>query len=279
MAVFNGTGRLTKVLLASPQHLFHAAPINEISKKHQNGLDNPKMMAEFQNLIEVYKTCGVEVIVADTPQEVPEAIFARDFGAHIGPGYILGRFASSVRAKERNFYEKLMRDLGYEKLTQVSQGYFEGGDFAFIDERTLAIGLFDRTNDLGLLELRESLEPLGYEVYGVPGKPDYLHLDMCFNLVRPDLAIGYREGLPQVFLTLLDAKGIHLISGNEAMIFQHAYNVQALGEGRVLSLKQNDFINEQMHQHGLEVIEVDIREILKAGGGIHCMTFPLERDR
>ena len=29
---------------------------------------------------------------------------------------------------------------------------------------------------------------------------------------------------------------------------------------------------------GLDVVEVDLCQILKAGGGPHCMTFPLKRD-
>ena len=32
-----------------------------------------------------------------------------------------------------------------------------------------------------------------------------------------------------------------------------------------------------MRALGLETIELDITEILKGGGGLHCMTFPLER--
>ncbi|WP_206537514.1 arginine deiminase family protein [Listeria aquatica] len=32
-----------------------------------------------------------------------------------------------------------------------------------------------------------------------------------------------------------------------------------------------------MKELGLEVIEINLEEILKGGGGPHCMTFPLER--
>ncbi|MGT2906339.1 dimethylarginine dimethylaminohydrolase family protein [Streptococcus dentiloxodontae] len=279
MVVYNGTGRLRKVLLSSPKYLFEAAPINEISKKHQDGLNNAKMMAEFQDLVQTYQDNGVEVVTVDAHEGVPEAIFARDFGGNIREGYILGKFVSDVRFEERNFYENIMKQLGIKKIAQVQEGHFEGGDFAFIDEHTLAIGMIQRTDEKGVAEIRQALEPLGYQVYGVPANPDYLHLDMCFNLVAPQLAIGYRDGLTEDFLNLLAQKGIELISGDEAMIYRHAYNVQALGNNRVLSLCQNTFINNQLRQHGMTVIEVDITEILKAGGGIHCMTFPLERDK
>lgn len=33
-----------------------------------------------------------------------------------------------------------------------------------------------------------------------------------------------------------------------------------------------------MRAYGLKVIEVDLKEILKGGGGPHCMSFPLERE-
>jgi len=32
-----------------------------------------------------------------------------------------------------------------------------------------------------------------------------------------------------------------------------------------------------MRKRGIKVTEVDITEIVKAGGGPHCMTFPLSR--
>ncbi len=279
MVVYNGTGRLKKVLLCPPKYFFEAAPINEIAKQHQDGLDNSKMLEEFQRLVEAYEKSGVEVVLAEPTSEIPEAIFTRDFGGHVSEGYILGNFATSIRFKERAFYENVMATLGIKKIAEVRQGFFEGGDFTFIDERTLAVGLLERSNEQGLMELKEQLEPLGYHIHGVKGKAKYLHLDMCFNMVSKNLALGYKDGLPLSFLELLSDKGIGLISGDETMIFKHAYNVQALGDNRVLSLKQNTVINKAMTLHGLKVVEVEISEILKAGGGIHCMSFPLEREK
>ena len=46
---------------------------------------------------------------------------------------------------------------------------------------------------------------------------------------------------------------------------------------RVLSLKQNAEVNQKLREHGMDVIELDVVETLKAGGGPHCMTFPLAR--
>ncbi|MCR4998297.1 MAG: nitrate reductase, partial [Lachnospiraceae bacterium] len=79
------------------------------------------------------------------------------------------------------------------------------------------------------------------------------------------------------FLEELEKRKIEIISVPEAAIFMHGCNLQALGNHRVLSLKRNSLVNAELSKRGMDVIELDITEILKAGGGPHCMTFPLER--
>ncbi|MBS7577139.1 MULTISPECIES: arginine deiminase family protein [unclassified Enterococcus] len=278
MFVINGTSKLTKVLLSPPEYLISPTPINEISKIYAGQpLDRDKMQKEYQNLVEAYRAAGVEVIEAKGNEATTNAVFARDFGGCIKEGYILGRFKKSIREQEREMYAAKMQALGVPKVAEVKNGYFEGGDFAFLDEKTIAIGQIDRTNATGINEIREQLTPLGYDVHAVPANPDYLHLDMCFNLVAPKIAIAYLEGLPQSFIALLKEKKIDVITGSEALIYKHGYNVQAIGDNRVLSLAQNSEMNLKMREKGLTVIEVEITELLKAGGGIHCMTFPLKR--
>ena len=100
---------------------------------------------------------------------------------------------------------------------------------------------------------------------------------MCFNLVDDHLAVSYRQGLPEEFRELLVKRNIEIIDVPEEAIYLHGCNLQALGEHRVMSLKQNEYVNEKLAAKGMEVIELDITEILKAGGGPHCMTFPLLR--
>ena len=277
MPVIDGTSRLRKVLLCRPDFLVSAAPINVISEQYTEPLNHDKMMQEFASVVKAYEENGVEVVQVTSTENMPNAVFARDFGGNVKEGYILGRFKKSIRFLERSYYRKIMEALGIPKIAEVSDGHFEGGDFAFIDEKTLAIGVIDRTDITGVDEIRNQLAPYGYKVYAVQANPDYLHLDMCFNLVAPKLAIAYEAGLPDDFLALLKEKGIKIIAGTEDMIFKHGYNVEALGDNRVLSLKQNTVINEALRKEGMEVIEVDITELLKAGGGVHCMTFPLER--
>lgn len=277
MFVKNGTGELKKVLLSRPTFL-KPAPINEIAKKWKNTqLDVEKMEEEHQLLVKTYLENGVEVEFLEADKERPNAVFARDFGGCVKEGYILGNFSKDIRSKEHEAYKRKMEELGIPIIASCKEGYFEGGDFAFLNENTIAIGMMDRTNEKGIEEIRESLSSFGYKIIPVKSKREYLHLDMCFNLVDDHLAIAYINGLPESFLEELKQLDIEVINVSKDKIFAHGCNVQAIGNKRVIALKKNEDTNEIMRQKGMNVIELDITEILKAGGGPHCMTFPLHR--
>lgn len=279
MYVKNGTSVLKKVLMSKPSHLQAAEQLNEIAKKWNMKKINEELVEdEFNQLQAVYQEVGVEVSVVSATEALPHAVFARDFGGCVQEGYVMGNFKHQIRQEETLFYKESMDQLDIPLLGEVTgDGYFEGGDFAFLDEKTIALGLLDRTNQAGFQQVKNILAPYGYEVHPVPANPDYLHLDMCFNLVTPNLAVGYKKGLSKDFTDLLKKKDIQLIEGEEQAIFLHGYNVQALGENRVLSLASNHSLNQKMRNNGVEVIEVNLSETLKLGGGIHCMTFPLLR--
>lgn len=277
MFVKDGTSTLKKVLVSRPQFL-KPAPINEIAKIWKDTtMDVETMLREHREFVDAYHKAGVEVEFLEPDEERPNSVFSRDFGGCVKEGYIMGNFKLEMRYKEHVDYKKRMEELKVPMIGEVKEGLFEGGDFMFMNEKWIAVGMADRTNEVGLRELKGILEPLGYEVTGVPLNPEYLHLDMCFNLVDEHLAVTYEEGLPEEFRKLLKKSDIELIKVPEKAIFLHGCNLQSLGNHRVLSLKRNAAVNEQLAAKGMDVIELDITEILKAGGGPHCMTFPLLR--
>lgn len=277
MFVKNGTGVLKKVLLSKPNFL-KPAPINVIADKWKDSvLDKEKMQKEHQLLVDTYIANGVEVEFLEADKDMPNAVFSRDFGGCVKEGYILGRFTRDIRFKEHEEYRKRMNELKVPMIASCKEGYFEGGDFAFLNEKTIAIGMMDRTDEKGIEEIQADLDKYGYKIIPVKAKKEYLHLDMCFNLVTDNLAVAYVEGLPQNFIDELEKLEIELISVSEDKIFDHGCNVQSLGNNKVIALKKNSETNEIMKKKGIEVIELDITEILKAGGGPHCMTFPLNR--
>ena len=157
MYVKDGTSRLKKVLVSRPQFL-KPAPINEIAKKWKDTvMDVPTMLREHELFVGAYKKAGVEVEFLEPDEERPNSVFARDFGGCVKEGYIMGRFKLDMRYKEHIDYKKRMEELGIPMIGEVKEGLFEGGDFMFMNEHWVAVGMADRTNEAGLWGDKENI--------------------------------------------------------------------------------------------------------------------------
>ncbi|WP_028864535.1 dimethylarginine dimethylaminohydrolase family protein [Psychromonas aquimarina] len=277
--VKSASGILKEVLLCPPQFLRLEA-INKIAVSWLNKgvrLDRGKCLREHQQLIDIYRENAVEVEFIEPNELLSSQTFSRDFGFIIKEGYVLGRFKEKVRRPESTEYAAKLRALNIPLIAACGEGFIEGGDFWQLDEKTLAIGCVQRSNETGVENIRRQLAPLGYRILSVQAEPEYLHLDMIFNIVGVKTAVTYYEALPEHFKRYLHDAGFDLIKIERQGVFKHFCNLQALGNKRVISLKANKTVNAELRERGFEVFELDAAEILKAGGGPHCMTFPLHR--
>lgn len=277
--VSNATNTLKKVIVCSPKYYVFNA-INEITKAWMEKGDteqNEQMVKEWGYLVDAYKDNGVEVVEVEAHKELEVQTFARDFGAMVKEGAIIGKFRHPARQREVEIYEAKLKELGVPIVARCNAGCFEGGDFWMIDEHTIAFGLVDRTDEAGVANLRDQLSKYGYTVVGVPVPPANLHLDMVFNIVAEKVCIAATAELPYNFIQMLKRRNFEIIDVDSELVFKHGCNVQALGDGRVMAIKNNKVVNDQMKALGLNIVELDLNQILKGGGGPHCMTFPVER--
>ncbi|MHC5278851.1 dimethylarginine dimethylaminohydrolase family protein [Listeria kieliensis] len=275
----SATTPLKKVILCPPTyHEFQ--PINVITEKWlEEGFksDHSKAMAEHAELVKAYEDNGVEVILMEPDPKLAYQVYARDFGASVAEGVIMGAFREPVRAGESAVYEAKLKELGVPIVARTTSGAFEGGDFWFLDEYTIAHGVIARTDWDGYNNVARQMRELGYTMVGVECERENLHLDMCFNIVGEKIAVVCKEALPKWFIRMLEKRGFTLIDVPQEGVFKHHCNLQNIGNNKVISFKNNVEVNRQMKELGLDVIEINLEEILKGGGGPHCMTFPLER--
>ncbi len=276
----NSTGKLRKVLLCPPAY-FDFRPINEITRKvlaEGERADLEAVKREHEGFAQAYRDAGVEVVLIEPDPDLPYMVYARDFGACVAEGVLIGSFREPVRQGEDLLYERRLRELGMPVVGRVSKGFFEGGDFWFLDEATIAHGVVARSDWEGVRAAAAILEPLGYTVVGVQLPSRNLHLDMAFNIVAPGVAVCAVEQMPGFFLRMLEKRRFELIDVPSEGVFKHHCNIQCLGEERVLTFAGNTSVNERLTALGLTVITPELTQILKGGGGPHCMTFPLLRD-
>ncbi len=278
--VKDSTSVLKKVLLCPPTY-FEFEPINVITEdwlEKGEKANKEACMREHAEFAQAYRENGVEVVMMDPNPNCTYEVFARDFGACVAEGYIMGAFREPCRKPETAEYEAKMKELGVPVVARCTAGAFEGGDFWFLDEYTLAHGVIARTDWDGFENVRRQAHEHGYEMIGVPALRQNLHLDMCFNIVAEKTAVVCKEALPYNFLKMLEKRKFDLIDVPQEGVYRHYCNLQCLGDGRVLTFYNNKKVNEAMSARGIKPICVDLVEILKGGGGPHCMTFPLERE-
>jgi N-dimethylarginine dimethylaminohydrolase len=278
--VKNSTNVLKKVLLC-PTTYFEFESINVItegwvSKGEQ--INKEECKREHAEFTQAYRENGVEVVMMEPSEGLYHQVFARDFGVCIDEGFIMGKFREPSRIGETIAYEEKMKELGIPNIARCTTGVFEGGDFFFLDDYTMVQGIIARTDRAGFDNVRSQVNELGYEMIGVECKRENLHLDMCFNIIGEKVAVVCKEALPHSFLKILEKRKFQLIDVPQEDVFKHYCNLQALGGDKVISFNNNKTVNEKIAALGFKVIKVDLVEILKGGGGPHCMSFPLLRE-
>lgn len=278
--VNNGYGTLKKILLC-PIDNYKILPINVISKQwlaEGNTLDFDLCKKQHEALQKVYRDNGVEIEMMEPEEKLVYQVFARDGGVCLKEGYVLGRLKEPTRQGEEIQYEKKMNELDIPCIARCTSGCFEGGDFCFLDENTLLQGIIDRTDWAGFNSVKDQVDALGYDLIPVPIARKYLHIDICINIIAKDTVILCPEILPEGIIARFKRRGFRIIEITPEEVLAFSANVQSLGKGRVVSATTNTKINKIMRDMGLEVFEVDISEIVKGGGGIHCMTAELVRE-
>jgi len=276
----NATGNLRRILLCSPTH-FSLQPINEITRHvlaKGEQADLHVLKEEYRDFVAAYREAGVAIELMEPVEGFPYLVYARDFGACLAEGVLIGRFREPIRQGEERLYAEKIRQLNIPIIGRITRGCFEGGDFWLLDECTVVQGVCARTDWEGVRNAQEILEPFGYKVCGVQIDSKYLHLDMAFNIVAPRVAVAVTSILPDFFLKMLTKRKYELIDVPPEGVFAHHCNIQALGSDRVLTFAGNTIVNKHLKALGFEVITPELTQILKGGGGPHCMTFPLQRD-
>ncbi|MCH9660459.1 MAG: hypothetical protein K0U54_06065 [Bacteroidetes bacterium] len=165
----------------------------------------------------------------------------------------------------------------------VSPGTLEGGDVAWLDEETLAVGHTYRTNVAGIAQLKTILEAKGItvivaEMPHYKGPLDVFHLMSVLSPVDKDLAVVYSPLMPIAFRNELKRRGFELIEVPDEEFESMGCNVLAIAPRKCMMVKGNPITKKRLEAAGCEVFCYEGREIsVKGGGGPTCLTRPLER--
>ena len=244
-----------------------------------------KALAEYEAFEKILKDHGAAIHYFPEDDSVNmDSIYCRDASIATSKGMIICTMGKEGRKYEPAAQQKAFEAAGIPVLGIIkAPGTIEGGDVAWLDSKTLAVGHTYRTNKEGIEQITALLKPLGVDVITVPmphyrGPSDVFHLMSVLSPVDNNLAVVYSPLIPIIFRNELIARGFELVEVPESEFDSMGCNVLALAPRICLMVKGNPITKSRLEAAGCKVIEYEGAEIsVKGGGGPTCLTRPISR--
>ncbi len=257
--------------LADPDKVQMLAPIDARRARQQHDA-----------MAQAYREAGVTVHYVEPDESPsPNLMFVADLMFMTPEGAILARPASTVRAGEERFVARRLAELGIPILRSVrGTGTFEGADAAWINPKTVMLATGLRTNVEGAAQVTSLLREMDVEVVPVGLSYGSMHLMGQLRFADRDLAIAKPGSVPHAAVEALQARGhtvLFALDENE-VAHRSALNFVTLGPRKILMAAGNPITQAFYENAGITCHAVEVDELIKAAGGIGCMTGILERD-
>ncbi|WP_270182862.1 arginine deiminase family protein [Alkalihalobacillus sp. CinArs1] len=305
---WNEYSELKSVIVCSPTCL--DVPDKKIASyvQWEAPVNHEKACEHHENMVSGLRDSGVNVVKYDaflSPEDLAfhkqliNRVFVRDlacvFGNHIVPGE-----AGTTMRKPEYVTSHLLFQQWFDENTFSITGNndckaLEFGDVMIVNKDAVFINSGVRTSIDSIEAIKEQVFAAGFSEIGVidlPRRADTLHLDMNCNAVGPDvyLAKSYMRFFPVKVLlqgsskymmveAFLNRHGCEVVWTDEITHTLADINFLNLNpETLLISTKANKKIFKSHPKlKKMKLVEVNVGELEKGGGGIRCMTLPIER--
>ena len=288
MSSHSESGKLTSLFLKKASAAFIDDAHISQHWDSLNYLEKPlieKALAEYEAFEKILKDNGAQIFYFPEDSSVNmDSIYCRDAAIATTKGMIICNMGKEGRKNEPLAQQKAYEAAGIPVLGVIkAPGTIEGGDVAWLDDNTLAVGHTYRTNEQGIQQLTNLLKPLGVKVITAPmphyrGPSDVFHLMSVLSPIDTNLAVVYSPLMPIVFRNELMTRGFELVEVPDTEFDSMGCNVLALAPRTCLMVKGNPITKSRLEAAGCKVIEYEGAEIsVKGGGGPTCLTRPITR--
>jgi len=280
--------RLQKVFIKPVINAFISQRQLKDQWKALNYLGQPdfdKSTKEYSDFEKLLKDFKVEITYFPKDDSLTiDSIYCRDASIATDFGMILCNMGKEGRKNEPTFHKTFYLEKNISILGEIkSPGTLEGGDVAWLDKKTLAVGHTYRTNSEGIAQLKHLLRPHGVEILVAElphykGKSDVFHLMSILSPVDKDLAVVYSPLMPIKFRNELLERGFQLVEVPDEEFESMGCNVLAIAPRLCIMVSGNPITQKRLENAGCNVLTYKGEDIsIKGGGGPTCLTRPMFR--
>ena len=219
------------------------------------------LKTEHLNYIKILQNFGLTIDVLESEDSLPDSVFVEDPALTFRNGAILLHPGVQSRKEESSAIKPYLVKI-FDQVYELEKGSAEGGDVLRLNEEVL-IGLSDRTNEMGALELQTLLLKLGYQSRIVETPKGVLHLKSdCSALDEETVLVTPRLAKSEIF------KNYELIVTPEG----EYGSANALRVNEILLVPNGYPKTAELLSDKYEVKIIDIFEVSKLDAGLSCMS-------
>lgn len=240
--------------------------------------DPGRLAEEHEAFCRLLEDAGAEVVVAE-PTTL-DAIYTYDPAIVGDRGAVLLRPGKPEREDEVETMAAELEAAGVPIAARLAAPQLaEGGDTAWLDERTFLAGRGYRTNSDGIWALERILgvETLVFDLPHFHGSGACMHLLSLFSPLDRDLVVAYPKLMPVRLVQLFGERGIEIVEVPDEEFDTMGSNALALAPRRALVLERNVETRRRLERAGVDVLIYRGDELSKGDGGPTCLTRPLLR--
>ena len=200
-------------------------------------------------------TLGCTIVHIDEAPQYPDGVFVEDAAIVLDEFAVITRPGADSRRGEAESVANALQH--YRPLKRMeAPATLDGGDVLRVD-RTLYVGLSQRTNEEALGQLRQIAT--GYEVIPIRFH-DCLHLKSAVTQIAPGTLLADPEWVD-----------VRQFPKFEVIAVDEPYAANALRIGDTLLLARAHVrTRERLESRGYRVEGIDIRELSRAEAGVTC---------
>ena len=266
-------------LMCLPKYFEVSYVINHWMSLHPAGICTERAFHQWRRLYELISERAHVRLVEPQPG-LPDMPFTANAGVIVDDKVIVSRFLHTQRQGEEKHFQDWFSDNQFQVHKTPSGLNFEGAGDALLDrnEAFLWMGWGFRSQRTAQAHLSEY-----FDLEVVPLRlvdERFYHLDTCFCPLSGGYLLYYPAAFDDharsVIAQRIPSNKRIAISERDAITFAcNAVNI----DDQIIVNRISDDLRFELEVAGFQVIQTDLSEFLKAGGGSKCLTLRLDEPR